>query len=83
MVRHIVRSAERSRRSPMPLREPQDERLESIYNKVEEYPGEKPGSDPPFPKPGMNSIEIWKNNFQPIFILKEKSKFSFRRRFAK
>ena len=24
-------------------RQPQDERLESIYNKVEEYPGEKPG----------------------------------------
>lgn len=24
-------------------RRPQDERLESIYNKVEEYPGEKPG----------------------------------------
>jgi len=24
-------------------RQPQGERLESIYNKVEEYPGEKPG----------------------------------------
>lgn len=24
-------------------RKPQDERLESIYNKVEEHPGEKPG----------------------------------------
>ena len=24
-------------------RKTQDERLESIYNKVEEYPGEKPG----------------------------------------
>jgi DNA-binding IclR family transcriptional regulator len=24
-------------------RQPQDERMENIYNKVEQYPGEKPG----------------------------------------
>jgi hypothetical protein len=35
MARHIV---------PMSLREPQDKKRKSIYNKVVEHPGEKPGS---------------------------------------
>jgi hypothetical protein len=66
MARNIV---------PKSLREPQDESIENIFNKVAQYPGEKSGDGSLVQvfkehKIIRNMLQNWKNSFQPVFILK-------------